>query len=368
LEGAAFSKEQTMKTKHGLLFSFAVLLAAAMFALTLAGCPIGADPTGAGGEEDPKYENFYKYPSGREDGNGTLTIKNGAASPVLLFTSSVASENYIGTAGSLSSIKVKLPDDKFYTIVAVDKAKWEEKGAQAAQFSVLSYYSSQQGYSVTVTPNSNYGTGEWIISNYTDYWVTLKKSDLSVDYAVVAPQAKRVIVPIQIGETYDYIPYYFKELKYQNKIVALVEGAVLAGSDTVSTDQDQPTFNTNLGGGNQAIQPPSSDLKPAIYFTNSSDKTVRVYISGNNQLKAIGFSGTDFSLASGKTQMFTDGIESGTSTNAINFESLAWNGVKKYVSQDIAMEKNKVYRIILKGSDGNYTTTCEEEEASEYFE
>jgi len=63
--------------------------------------------------------------------NGTLTISNSVATPVLLFTSDVSPENYIGTVGSLSSVKVKLPEQKLYTIVAVDKANWQEKGEQA---------------------------------------------------------------------------------------------------------------------------------------------------------------------------------------------------------------------------------------------
>jgi hypothetical protein len=355
-----------MKTKHGLLFSFAVLLAAAMFALTLAGCPTG---TGAGGEEDPKYGNFRNYPSGRVDGNGTLTINNSVASPVLLFTSSVAPENYIGTAETLSSIKVKLPEEKFYTIVAVDKANWEEKGEQAAQFSVLSYYSNKLGYSVAVSPSDMNGAGQWIINNYTDYWVTLQKSDKSVDYAVVAPKTMRVKVPIQIDTSYAYIPHYSKELKYDGKIVALVEFADYGQADTVRATQNRPTFNTDLGGtGNGAPQPPSVNLKPAILFTNNSDKTVGVYTSTQNMLAPAGVSDSDFALAAGDTQMFTDGIVAGTNTKSINFDSIAWGGARKFVTQDMEMKNNKVYRIVLHKSGDNYSTTCEEEEASKYFE
>jgi hypothetical protein len=353
-----------MKTKHGLLFSFAVLLVAAMFTLTLAGCP---PTTGDGSRGDPKeagYEDFYNYPAGRTDRNGTLTIQNNAASPVLLFTSNVSPESYIGTVGSLSSIKVKLSEEKFYTIVAVEKANWEEKGEQAAQYSELSYYSNTQGCSVTVSPNSMYGAGQWIINNYTNYWVALKKSDLSENYAVVAPTAKRVIVPIQIGNNYDYIPHYYKELKYSGKVIALVESDDQAASDTVVTTQERTSFTTNLGG--LGSRQPPTDLKPAIYFTNSSDKTVRVYIGAQNQLSAIGVSGIDFALASGDTQMFTDGIAEGTSTSTINFNSTAWNP-NKFVTQDMTMQKNKVYRIVFTKSGENYSTTCVEQDASDYF-
>jgi len=56
--------------------------------------------------------------------------------------------------------------------------------------------------------------------------------------------------------------------------------------------------------------------------------------------------------------MFTSGIEAGISTSSINFGSVAWNP-NKYVSQDIKMLDNKVYRIVLKGPVDNYSTTVE---------
>jgi len=166
---------------------------ALVFAVMISACDLFGG--GDGGDDEAGYEEFYNYPDGRANGNGTLTISNSVASPVLLFTSDVAPGNYIGTVGSLSSVKVKLPEEKFYTIVAVDKANWEEKGAQAAQYSELTYYSNTQGYSITVSPDNLSGAGQWIINNYTNYWVALKKSDLSSNFAVVAPTAKRVIVP-----------------------------------------------------------------------------------------------------------------------------------------------------------------------------
>jgi len=337
-----------------------VLLSFISIGLLLIGCPTEEEESNI----EAQYEGFYNYPAGRTTGNGTLTIQNNSASPVLLFTSDVSPDNYIGTVGSLSSVKVKLPEEKFYTIVAVEKANWEEKGEQASQYSELSYYSNTQGYSVTVTPNSMFGGGEWIINNYTTYWVALKKSDLSGNWDVVSPSAKRVKVPIQIAATFDYVPHYFKELKYNEKVIALVESDDEAAADTVVTTQERTSFTTNIGQG--TIQPPGTDIKPAIYFTNLSDKTVRVYIGAQNQLSAIGVSGTDFALASGDTQMFTDGITEGTNTNSINFASIAWNP-NKYVSQDMIMQKNKVYCIVLNKSGETYSTTCEEEDASKYF-
>ena len=147
------------------------------------------------------YKEFYNYPNGRENTNGTLEIKNAMGSPVLLFTDSVSPANYIGTAGSNSSIKVKLPDEKFYTVVAVDKDTYEEKQEQASQFSNLTYYSNSQLFSITVSASNIFGEGKWIINNNTDYWVSLEKSDRSgIIFAVAAPNAKRVTVPIKFNE------------------------------------------------------------------------------------------------------------------------------------------------------------------------
>jgi len=93
-----------------------------------------------GGKNIPeKYKNFYNYPDGRKSPTGTLEIKNSVNAPALLFTNDVIGSNYIGTVGSLGSIRVTLQEQKFYTIVAVDKASYEENSAQAGRFSDLTY-------------------------------------------------------------------------------------------------------------------------------------------------------------------------------------------------------------------------------------
>ncbi|GAB6392081.1 MAG: hypothetical protein MdMp014T_1454 [Treponematales bacterium] len=83
-------------------------------------------------------------------------------------------------------------------------------------------------------------------------------------------------------------------------------------------------------------------------------------------MSATGVSGTDFTLAPGDTQMFTSGIEEGGNTNTINFSSTAW-AQNKPVFQNLVMQKNKVYRIVLKGPADNYATTVEEQDAQAYF-
>jgi hypothetical protein len=334
-----------------------ILVLALMAAILFASCD---EPEEVSSNE--KYKDFYNYPDGRKNATGTLEIRNTVASPVLLFTDSVSPANYIGTAESLNSIKVKLPEEKFYTIVAVDRATWEERGEQASQFSDLTYYSNLQPYSMTVSASDTFGAGEWIINNNTSYWVSFIKADQSgIIFAVTAPNAKRVTVPVKLNETFDYIPHFYKELKYQGRVIALVESDVLSAADTVFTTDANPRFHTDIGTD---ITPPSADIQPAVFVTNSSDKTVRVF-SGTNKQLSNGASGVDFALTSGMSQLFT-GLEAGTSTKSINFSSIAWTS-REYVSEDTTMAINKVYRIVLNGTGGTYSTTVTEEDAEVYF-
>jgi len=315
-------------------------------------------------QPDPIYEGFYNYPIGRESSNGTLTITNSAVAPALLFTDSVSPTNYIGTVGSLSSIKVKLPDEKFYTIVAVDKAKYEDKGADASQFSNLTYYSDTQYFSITVS-NSTTGQGKWTINNNSDYWVSLRKADQSVVYAVVAPNAKRVIVSVEFGVTYDFIPHFYKEVKEKGKVVGLIESDYsddIKQADTVITSKEEPSFVTDIGGPEANIELPK-DTQPAIFVVNNSDKTVRVYSGQHKQL--LNAAGTvDFALATGRSQLFM--LEPETNVNDIQFSSIAWDK-RVYVTEDIPVQINKVYKIELKVTAGVYSTVVTEEEAEGYF-
>jgi len=344
---------------------FLVLTATVLFA----SCSLLGE-TNTEPEPDPIYGEFHNYPAGRENANGNLTIKNAAGSPVLLFIDSVSPANYIGTAGSNSSIDVKLPEEKFYTIVAVDKDTYEERKNQASQFSNLTYYSNSQSFSITVNASNIFGEGKWIINNNTDYWVSLEKSDRSgVIFAVAAPNAKRVTVPIRFNEGYDFIPHFYKEIKQQGKVIALVESDDIRQADTVWTDENHPIFNTDIGGpDDDAIEPPGEDTKPAVVVTNSSDKTVRVYTGTHNQLLAKGAPGADFALPSGMSQLFT-GLDTGTMVNTINFGAPAWEGRVFVSGQDIAMEINKVYFIKLEGSGNNYSATLTDtKDAEEYFQ
>jgi hypothetical protein len=352
-------------------FIFRLWLPVIAAALVLLSCVNSFNGNTAGdddkGDAIPSlYKDFYKYPGGRTDANGTLTIKNGVNSKVLLFTDSVSSSNYIGTVEGLSSVKVKLPDEKFYTIVAVDKANYEEKGSQAYQFNDLTYYSNTQPYSMSVRPSSLFGAGTWILANQSNYWVALQKVDGSGDnWAVLAPKTLRTTIPIPIGTNIDYIPHYYKELKYNGKVIALVEYDDVSQADTVATSTENPSFNTSI---EKDATPPSPNLKPAVLITNNSDKSVRVYTGQNNQLSPSGTPGEDYVMASGWTAMITSGIEEGTNASSINFDNISWSK-REYVSVNKVMQKDHVYQIILAGkSKDGYTTTVKEIKAEVFFE
>ena len=319
-----------------------------------------------------KYKDFYNYPNGRQDQSGTLRIENTVNQPVLLFTSSVDPNNYIGTADSLNSIKVTLPEEKFYTIVAVIKRDYEDNSEQAGRFSDLTYFSRTQPYTLKVRSNGMFGGGRWIINNPTNYWVSFKKSDGSgTVFAVAAPHTTRVTVPVQLNTNYDYVPHFYKELKFEGVIVALVEFDDQRAADTVRATTQTPQFNTDVGGMTQ----PSTNIKPAIYLTNSCDKTVRAYFGQNNQLGNGADTDNDFALASGASMLFT-GLETGVASNSINFASIAWSNPSRVsVSQNMTMAKNKVYKIVLSGSinggggnTSNYSTTIEEVDAEDFFD
>jgi hypothetical protein len=358
------SRKEHNKMKR-LIFSLWLPLFTA--ALILGSCDNFLNNDGDNDEDiPPLYEKFYNYPNGRTDQSGFLTIKNAVNSKVLLFTGSVDAANYIGTVESLDSVKVKLPEEKFWTIVAVDKANYEEKEKQAYQFSSLTYYSNALAYSMNVSPNSLYGAGTWVLANQTDYWVALQKADKSGDnWAVLAPNTLRTTIPIPIPAAFDYVPHYYKELKYNGKVIALVEYDDVSEADTVTTSTENPTFNTSIG---KNITPPSANLKPAVLLTNNSDKSVRVYTGQNNQLAPEGTADKDYVLGSGWTAMITSGIEAGTNINSINFDSISWTS-RKYVSEDTVMQNDHVYRIVLDGNQTKgYTTTVKDTEADEFFE
>jgi hypothetical protein len=313
--------------------------------------------SGNGGND--LYAGFYNYPTGRVDPTGLLEIRNTVNSNTLLFTGTPEAGNYIGTVGPLSSVKVKLPKETFYTILAVDKGNYEEWQAQATQFNVLAYYSNTQAYSVTVSPSNTYGSGTWVFNNKTTFWVQIKKSDLSQNFAVIEPGAERVIIPINMNTPYDYFVYFSKELRYNGKTVALVETTDRSQANTAQVVNENPVYNTTINPNNV----PTSNVKPAVLVKNNSNKSVRVYYA-NNQ-KTNGGAGGDLVITGGTSQLVS-GFEIKDNTKVINFGAMAWEQ-NKQVPVDMEIQANKVYEITIPSNENASEITVTEVEASNYY-
>ncbi|MHC6201943.1 hypothetical protein ACYULU_01960 [Breznakiellaceae bacterium SP9] len=340
------------------MLKFSVILLGLALILGLTGCRHGGES-----DEDytvnPAFNGFYNYPAGRVNQGGRLTIRNTVASEALLFTGTVDKDNYIGTVSSLGSVIVKLPEEKFYTIIAVEKTNYLERRAQASQFNSLTYYSNIQPYTISVSSSSTYGGGNWVFNNNTTFWVQVKKSDLSQNYAVIAPSAQRVIVPIGIGEIYDYFLYFSKELKYNGKVIALVETTDRSQANTATVSDSSPTYTTTINNANML----NSNIKPAVMVINNTGKTVRVYYA--NSQKTNGAPGGDFVVANG-TRQLVSGFDSGDNTNSISFSTFAWGGYKA-VPINQPMSANKVYEITIPGSENAADITVTEVDASQYY-
>jgi len=313
------------------------------------------------------YKEFFNYPIGRKDPTGLLQITNNANSQALLFTNEVSPYNYIGTVDKLSSIMVKLPEQKFYTIVAVDKKLYEEFKDQAERYSDLTYYSKTQPYSMSVSPSSVAGGGgQWIITNRTNYWVSFKDQSNSGEiYAVVAPNTLRAVVPIQFNKPYYVIPHYYRELKYRGDVIALAESDDIRNANIISVTTTNRTVRTEIGGENSTITLPNGRIRPALVITNSLvGQNVEVYYGTNNRLASQG--NDEFILNSGVTSIFI-GVEDGNNVKNVCVWSAAWGNL--YVKQDMAMEENKVYKIEFSGNGANsYTTTMEAVDAETFYQ
>jgi hypothetical protein len=329
--------------------------------------PINADTVftaqwiaGVGGDEGTTYTGFHNYPTGKVDNNGTLTITNTVAKPTLLFMDTLSGNNYIGTVGSLSSVKVKLPTEKFYTIVAVDKTTYEEQGTQASQFNVLTYYSNTMGYSVTVTPLTTYGGGTWKFNNNTSYWVQIRKTNMSGEnYAVIAPGAKQVSIPVALNVPYDYYVYFYKELKLNGKVIAVVENSDPSQANIAQVTNATTPYTTNI----QATDMPSNNIKPAVMVKNNSDKSVRMYYS--TEQKTNGAVSADFVIVGGASELLT-GFEPDDDTSNINFAAPAWDS-NKYVPVSMSMQNDKVYEITIPANANASEITVTEVDASKYY-
>ena len=342
------------------------LLAAALLSLAIFGCAKASDSddddNGGSADIPALYKDFANYPTGRQSASGLLTLTNEVNSAVLVFTDSVSAQNYIGTIPALSSITVSLPAGKFYSIVAVTKNAYEENQTLAAQSSVLAYYSNLQAYSVSVSPEDLTGSATWIFNNNTNYWVSVEKTDNSGDtYAVIAPNAKRVSIPVQKNQSYDYKVVYKKQLKYRNNIIAVSNITSMEDNDTASF-MNLTTFTTDLNGNNTND---TSNLAPTVQFINNTGKTLRVY-NGQVQLADTGIKADDYTLAAGVTAFFS-GFTAGTQASAINVRSVAWSGMQR-CTDTTAFENGKVYKITIAGqTENNLSWTVTSESADSFY-
>ena len=316
------------------------------------------------------FADFYKYPTGKQDSTGTLTLKNQVASEVLVFTDSVKPENYIGTIESLSSIKVKLNSGKFYNIVAVQKSTYEENPTQATQASKLAYYSDTQGYTVSVSADALTGSGTWIFNNSTNYWVSIDSVDGQSTYAVIAPKTQRVAVPTQTNKSYDYKIVYKKELKYNDVTLAISEISRQEQNDTaVFKSANNYTVTTDLS---LSLDAEYDKLAPSVQLINNSGKSIRVY-NGNIQVTSFGeLESEDYVALDGETAFFT-GFTANASASAIKIRSTAWNSAIE-CTENVTLAKGKVY-VITVGKNTSTETgaspvtwSVEEKAASEIYD
>ena len=363
---AKTNKEHLMKQiKRNIVLALLAGMALSLSIFT--GCNTDDD----GNEKIPAvYNGFYNYPMGRTDPNGRLAIKNNSNADVLLFNGKVEKDSYLGTVNALSSTTLKMSDEKFYSIVAVEKSNYEEKLAQASQTSYFTYYSNTTPYQVTVSVSGTSGTATWLINNPTNFWVRFANaSSTAQDYAVIAPKALRVAVPIQPDTPYDYKVYFTKEIRFNGKVIAVVDTTDPALSNTaVATSANNYQFNTLIGTDFN----PSDSVKPSILIkNNTTDRTVYVN-KGNIQLNNGVASVDGLPVVAGTSQIYV-GFEAGDNLNTINFENVGWtdsNIGNLWVGDNIVMENGKVYTITLTGSiqDRHVDVSAEPADASVYFD
>lgn len=339
----------------------ALALSIAMATVLFTGCIYNDNSTSTNNNENAGndnnstasgiYKDFANYPNGKENSTGTLTLKNLVNSEVLVFTSSVAPENYIGTIPAASEIKVKLEAGKFYNIVAVQKSAYDEKQEQAAQTTKLAYYSDTQAYRVSVSPENLTGNGKWIFNNFTNYWVSIEHTDNSGEtFAVIAPKSQRVCVPMDSNKSYDYKIVYKQELKLKGVTMALIEKSLDYQSDTaVFKESNKYIYTTDLTLENDTSA--YDNLLPSVKFTNSTGKSLRVY-KGNIQLSNFGaIDDEDYVLLGGESAYFT-GFEDDFSSAALGFRSVAWSGLKT-CTENIKFQKGKVYNVTVTNTGTN---------------
>jgi len=320
-----------------------IVILALVFGVLLSGCDDSPDDNNNNTNTTPEWATgFYNFPTGRVDNvEGRLTINNLLNSEVLLFYEKVDKDRYIGTVGSLGTVRVKMPEQNFYSIIAVQKSNYIERRGQAAQFHEMAYYSNTQAYTIAVSPSSFWGGAIWRFNNHTKYWVEVRKSDLTENYAVIQPDAKTVNVPIPIDQAFEYSLFFSRELKYNGMIIAKVETTTPMNMGLFQTSPSYLTHVTDISAS--GLVP---DTKPFVMVINNSSEGVRVFYSGS--IRTNGSPSGEFIVNSGQRALFS-GFEPGDDSVNLNFRSPNWGLNHRYVpeSQSMPMLKDKVYEITI---------------------
>ena len=355
----SFLRKYFMEAKMKNLFLLVIML---IFSFT--GC---TEPDGGNTNTDEQipeiYRDFYNYKLGRQDSSGLLEVENPTNRERLVFHTDFSPDTYIGTVGPLSSIKVRLPNEEFYSIITVDKKDYEERLFQASQFSNLTYHSRTQPYNVKINAGLTTGNRQWILNNYTKYWVKIVDvSNPSIVYAVLAPGTLRVTLPLSVGSYYNYEPIFLSEVRYQGNVLALSEFSHRSSGGTTNVDAN-PIYSSNF-----PVTLTFNDLKPNVLVINNSGRTLRIFKTKSTQI-SNGAVGADFSIGSGSRALVT-GFDVGDNVSDIYFWAVGWtdggNDGFRQVHQSESMKENKVYQITV-SADGN-TTSLQVLEASEVYD
>jgi hypothetical protein len=339
------------------LSKIAIILLAIGLVLGLVGCKDDDDPKTT---TATPYDDFFNYPNGRIHQNGMLTITNSANRETLLFHGTAAPANYIGTVGSLNSIRVNLPENnQFYAIIAIDKTFFEQRGFEASQVTALTFFSNSQAFSVSVSPSATWGAGTLRVNNHSDYWVQLKSSDGNQTYAAAQPGGLMLNIPFANG-TYDIVPHFYRQIFVNNSLVGIVDMRDLTQSYSFTVNDANRLFIRDFTDANISPTTP-----PFVRVINGSNQGVRVFRSGTQMV--TGTLQVDAILRDGGDDFFM-GFEAGNNTNTINFRALAWGADHRFVPVDLVMQKDKAYIITIPANGLAAGITVVEVEASQFYD
>jgi hypothetical protein len=331
-----------------------------MMVTTLFGGLVGCNNDSESGIQAPAaYKDFNNYPTGLTSPNGMLTINNNANRETLLFYGTAAPSKYIGTADSLRPIKVNLPEEGPYSIIAIDKASYEERGFEATQYSLFTYYSTSQAFSISVSPTSNWGIGTLRINNFSNCWVVLKSLNGTQTYGAVQPKQQMVNIPVSVG-TYHIIPYFYREIRANNTIVGVIDMPVTEQSrDFEVTDTDRLHIHDFTDAN------VSTNITPLVKVINQSNQGVSIFRSNDQMLN--GSLHDDFVLNSGK-ETFIIGFAQGNNVQTINFRASAWGQNHRFVPQSMEMKYGKAYIITIPLNGEASDITVVEEDSKPYLD